>query len=270
VDDITAGSAIVDKMDELGWDSRPNRAPMACGILNVAKFYSKDTATTYLSTVDIDDVDKEDMKVVATNIHGFAYCDGFSSEPFTKTMVGTYLFADSASEEEREIEAIIDGGTAPEEESTVEAGDALDDESLVQEPTHREDAWMNTEHYLINAVIAAAIICCGCLVMGYVAVVYCLHKRKQKDTEERALIFKQQRQSERVPLWVKRNQTFTLHYGHDTQSTLDIAAHSGQSTSSSSSSLALSSERTPLLNSRTARSDDELPDRPTVDRINTV
>ena len=203
IDEITAGSQLEEQKGVLSWESRPNRAPMACGILSTEKFYSKDTATTYMSSVEVNKDQRADMKVESTNIHGFAYCDGSHTEPLTKTMVGQYLYADSASEEEQEIEAIINGDDSGSGES-VEAGDALDDNSLVAEPETKEDIWMNTEHYLLNAVIAAAIFCCFCVIIGYVAFLYCRHQKKQKETEQQAKIFMQRALNEGGALWHER------------------------------------------------------------------
>merc|ERR1719295_2239510 len=53
IDEITAGSQMEEQKGVLSWESRPNRAPMACGILSTEKFYSKDTATTYMSSVEV-------------------------------------------------------------------------------------------------------------------------------------------------------------------------------------------------------------------------
>merc|ERR1719150_1315667 len=104
-----------------------------------------------MSNVEINKGERDDMKVITSNVHGFAYCDHSGTKPLTKTMVGDYLFADSASEEEEEIEAILDNEgdddlnkDDDDESQSVEAGGALDDNSLVAEPKEREDVWMNT------------------------------------------------------------------------------------------------------------------------------
>jgi len=160
----------------------------------------------------------------------------------------------------------------------VEAGDALDDNSLVAEPKSRENVWMNTEHYLLNAVIAAAIFCCFCVIIGYVGFLYCRHQKKQKETEQRAKIFLQQAMNEGGTLWHERlnRRDYQPFNPASDATTLDMRIHSVESTQSI---LSLSSEQTPLLTPRHhAHSEDEQfghqsyhpHHRPQVDRIDTV
>ena len=70
LEDIVAGAqlrslSLLEETLIMTWDSRPNRAPMACALLSVGKF-SKETETTYVSNVEVtrdEDGHKEQPRV---------------------------------------------------------------------------------------------------------------------------------------------------------------------------------------------------------------
>merc|ERR1719361_270003 len=115
---------------------------------------------------------------------------------------------------------------------------------------------MNSEHHVINAIIAASIMCCGCVIIGYVAFLYCRHNRLQRETEQQAKIYMQS-QKEGGISWakkMKKNRYYQPFRPDGRTTTLDISAHSGNSSASSSSQTSLlsdnnspHSEHTPLL-----------------------
>merc|ERR1740123_1143096 len=93
IDDVTAGWLIPDEFNDLRWTSRPNRAPMACGVYNSQMFYDETLELTYVSNVKNMD---EDVRVEVSNVYGFTYCDGDDS----KTMFGEYIVADDEQDHE--------------------------------------------------------------------------------------------------------------------------------------------------------------------------
>jgi len=202
VEDIVAGAQLTSFAlleEALSWDSRPNRAPMACAVLSVGKFYSKETETTYVSSIEIAGDDesenehakKASAKIWASHISGAVGCNGGEAQ----TMLGEYM-DDSNADEAVDDEA-----------------DTLSDP--MQGIAKEADDWTTTDHVLLGTVIAVSILCCGFVVMGYVAYLYCRHKRKQKETEQRAKILLQQAQQENDGNFVReRNRGFDNPWTH--------------------------------------------------------
>eukprot|EP01084_Bolivina_argentea_P090521 163099_1 len=154
--DINAGWLIPDQINALQWESRPNRAPMACGVLNINEFES------YVSHVE---VDLYVHSIDVTQVHGFVYCTG-GDVAVVKTMIGVY----SAEDDESNL-------------------DSVNGDSLLSGSADSVIATKSTssgDHILIGTIIACSILFCGCVTMAYVAYVYCQHKKQQKDAADRA------------------------------------------------------------------------------------
>eukprot|EP00483_Globobulimina_turgida_P004214 UN04223 len=128
IDDIHSGWLIPEQYDELTWESRPNRAPMACGILYMNEMNAFDSIQTGVSSIYV------------PNVYGFVYCDGSKD---MKTMIGEYIG----------VVQSVNGG-----------GDDNYSEDL-QEQFGNSDK-LNGDHVLVGTIIACSILFCGFLTMA--------------------------------------------------------------------------------------------------------
>ena len=170
IDDINAGWLIPERGRELTWDSRPNRAPMACGISWSREYYSESIGLTYKSNIKIKD---EDVSVDVSNVYGLVYCDGMGVD--SKTMFGQYTV--SENEQDKEIAS-------------------FDDDEIDTDEMQHYHPKTDGHHVLVGTIIALSILFCGFLTMGYIAYIYFQHVKRQKEIADRAQILIQEAQQE--------------------------------------------------------------------------
>ena len=194
VDHVHAGWLIPEMKDTLRWESRPNRSPMSCAILNTNEYYSQQTGLTYVSKLKADRNRDYDIKV--SNVYGFTYCDDHED---IKTQVGIFIGNDDdmLQDDDDEIEDIENIEDDEQQDSDGDS-DVEDDDGFTDGITDAANTigHPSGDHILVGTIIAVTILFCGFITMGYIAYVYCQHKRQQKETEVRAQLLLQQAQQQ--------------------------------------------------------------------------